>query len=235
MIPPLIVQTALDQGINLIAITDHNTSANAEAVMRAAAGTALTVLLGMELQTIEEVHLLCLFDTLDQVRTWQSQVDLRMPALENDAEHFGDQFVVDETGDFVRRETRLLLASANIGLGDAVEAVHQLGGIAIPAHIDRKAYSLIQNLGLIPEGIAFDALEISRHITPEQARLKYPQLQKFPLIQNGDVHRLDEYLGKNLFRLESPTVAEIKLALQGRDGRSFRLRSTRVERVTTGA
>lgn len=234
MIPPLIVQTALDQGINLIAITDHNASANAEAVMRAADGTALTVLPGMELQTIEEVHLLCLFDTLDQARAWQARIDLLMPALENDAEHFGDQFVVDETGDFVRRETRLLLASANIELGDAVEEVRQLGGIVIPAHVDRKAYSLIQNLGLIPEGIPFDALEISRHITPEQARRKYPQLEHFPLIQSGDVHRLDEYLGRNLFRLESPTMAEIRLALRGGDGRSLRLRSTRIDDAMTG-
>ena len=234
MIPPLIAQTALDQGINLIAITDHNASANAEAVMRAAAGAGLTVLPGMELQTVEEVHLLCLFDTLEQTRAWQEEVDRRMPALENDAEHFGDQFVVDETGDFVRRETRLLLASANIGLSDAVERVHQLGGLAIPAHVDRKAYSLIQNLGLIPEDAPFDALEISRHITPERARLNYPQLEKYALIQSGDVHRLDEYLGRNLFRLESPTVAEIRLALQGRDGRSFRLRSIRVEDAMTG-
>lgn len=228
MIPPLIAQAALERDIHLIAITDHNASANAEAVMRAAAGTPLTVLPGMELQTVEEVHLLCLFDTLDQVNAWQARVDARMPALQNDPEHFGDQFVVDETGDFVRRETRLLLASADIELGEAVEAVHALGGIAIPAHIDRKAYSLIQNLGLIPEGIAFDALEISRHITPEQARLKYPQLEQFPLIQSGDVHRLDEYLGRNLFRLASPTIAEIRLALQGREGRSLRLRSLRV-------
>ena len=228
MIPPLIVQEALDQGIHLIAITDHNASANVEAVMQAAAGTDLAVLPGMELQTVEEVHLLCLFDTLDQARAWQAYVDLRLPALENDPQHFGDQFVVDASGEFVRRDTRLLLASADIELGDAVEGVHQLGGIAIPAHVNRKAYSLIQNLGLVPEHIPFDALEISRHITPEQARMKYPQLEKFPLIQSGDVHRLDEYLGKNLLRLEAPTVGEIKRALEGRDGRSFRLRSVRI-------
>ncbi|MCS7059850.1 MAG: PHP domain-containing protein [Anaerolineae bacterium] len=229
MIPPLIVQAAHEQGINLIAITDHNASANAEAVMRAAAEVGVTVLPGMELQTVEEVHLLCLFDTLDQTRAWQSYVDNRLPALENDAEHFGDQFIVDESGDFVRRETRLLLVSAEIALGEAVTVVHELGGLAIPAHVDRKAYSLIQNLGLIPEDVPFDALEISRHLTPEQARQKYPQLKLFPLIQSGDAHRLDELLGKNLFRLQKPTIAELKLALHGQEGRSFRLRSTRTE------
>lgn len=236
MIPPLIVQEAVERGINLIAITDHNASANAGAVMQAAAAAgadggspALTVLPGIELQTIEEVHLLCLFDTLDQASAWQAVVDSKLPALDNDAEHFGDQFVVDENGDFVRRETRLLLVSAGIDLEEAVAGVHRLGGLVIPAHIDRKAYSLIQNLGLLPEGVPFDALEISRHITAQEALRRYPQAARYSLIQSGDVHRLDEYLGKNLFRLEAPTVAEIGLAFQNAAGRSLKLRSTRQE------
>jgi predicted metal-dependent phosphoesterase TrpH len=116
MIPPLIVQEALDHGINLLAVTDHNTTANVKAVQKAAAGTELTVLPGMELQTSEEVHVLCLFDTLDQMAAWQKFVDVRMPPLENNIEYFGEQFVVDETGEFIRRETQLLLTSAKISL-----------------------------------------------------------------------------------------------------------------------
>ena len=116
MIPPLIVQEAVDRGINLLAITDHNTTANVEAVQKAAAGTGLTVLPGMELQTIEEVHILCLFDSLDQMAAWQTFVDARMPPLENNIEYFGEQFVVDETGEFIRRENQLLLTSAKISL-----------------------------------------------------------------------------------------------------------------------
>jgi hypothetical protein len=116
-----------------------------------------------------------------------------MPPLENNVDYFGEQFVVDESGDFIRRETRLLLTSANLSLEEAVAEVLELGGIAIPAHVNRPAFSLIANLGFVPPKVSFTALEISRHLTPAQACEKFPQLQNFPLIQNGDVHRLDEY------------------------------------------
>jgi hypothetical protein len=224
MIPPLIVQQALSQGINLIAVTDHNSGANAAAVQKAAANTGLAVLPGMELQTREEVHLLCLFDTLTQLESWQQVVNVHLPPIENNIEYFGEQFVVDETGDFIRRETRLLLTSANLSLEAAVAQVLALGGLVIPAHVNRPAFSLIANLGFVPPDVPFDALEISRHLTPAQVCAKFPQLQNFPLVQNGDVHRLDEFLGANLCRLAAPTVAELKLALRQQQGRSLTIR-----------
>jgi PHP family Zn ribbon phosphoesterase len=221
MIPPLIVQEALAKGIKLIAITDHNASANVEAVQKAATGTELNVLPGMELQTREEVHLLCLFDTLTQLKAWQTVVDERLPPLENNIEYFGEQFVVDETGDFVRRETRLLLTSADLSLQEAAESVLELGGLVIPAHVNRKAFSLIANLGFVPPGLPVDALEISRHIDPSEAREKYPQLRDYALVQSGDVHYLKEFLGANIFTLAAPTIAELKLALHDERGRSL--------------
>jgi PHP family Zn ribbon phosphoesterase len=224
MIPPLIVEKALDKGIDLIAITDHNASANAGAVQAAAAGTPLAVLPGMELQTREEVHLLCLFDTLEQVRAWQTLVDARLPQLENNIEFFGEQFVVDETGEFIRREPRLLSTSANLSLEEAATSVVRLGGIAIPAHVDRKAFSLIANLGFVPTDAPVQALEISRHLDPAQARQKLPQVGQFPLVQGGDVHRLDEFLGANLFTLEAPTVGELAKAFLNEAGRSLVVR-----------
>lgn len=223
MIPPLIVQTALERGITLIAITDHNTTANVAAVQKAAAGAGLTVLPGMELQTKEEVHLLCLFDTPAQIRAWQARVSALLPPLQNNIEFFGEQFVVDETGNFIRREPQLLLTSANLTLAEAVTEVHRLGGLAIPAHVNRQAFSLIANLGFVPPDVPFDALEISRHLTPAQACRRYPQLKTYPLIQNGDVHYLTGFLGANLCRLAAPTIAELKLALRNEQGRSIRV------------
>jgi predicted metal-dependent phosphoesterase TrpH len=158
MIPPLIVQTAIEKGINLLAVTDHNASANVIAVQKAAQDTGLIVLPGMELQTREEVHLLCLFDMLEQLEAWQSLVNEHLPPLENDIEYFGEQFVVDETGDFVRRETRLLLTSADLSLEEAIGAVNTIGGLAIPAHIDRKANGLLEILGFVPTGVTVEAL-----------------------------------------------------------------------------
>lgn len=225
MIPPLIVQKALQEGINLIAITDHNASANAGAVQKAAMGSGVTVLPGIELQTREEVHLLCLFDTLEQVESWQAVVDARMLDVENRIEFFGEQFVVDELGKFIRRQTQLLLMATDLSLKEAVEGVSRLGGMAIPAHVNRKAFSLISNLGFVPPDISVDALEISRHLSPSEARQRFPQLGNFPLVQNGDVHRLDEFLSVNVFRLAAPTIPELKLAFLGEGGRSLVIRS----------
>jgi PHP family Zn ribbon phosphoesterase len=225
MIPPLIVQEALAREIKLLAITDHNTGANVGAVKQAAAGADLAILPGMELQTREEVHLLCLFDTMTQLKAWQVQVDAHMPLLENNIDFFGEQFVVDETGEFIRRETQLLLTSANMSLKEAVIGVMDLGGLAIPAHVNRQAFSLIANLGLVPTDVPFEALEISRHITPAEACQKFPQLKGFPLIQNGDVHRLNEFLGATFFQLAAPTIAELRLAFLNRNGRSVTIRS----------
>ena len=214
MIPPLIVQEALARGINLIAITDHNACANVAAVQQAAAEAGLVVLPGLEVQTREEVHVLCLFDTLPQALAWEADVRAALPPLENEAEHFGEQFVVDAAGDFVRRETQLLLTSTHFSIEEVCERVERLGGITIPAHVDRKAFGLIANLGLVPPGLPVAALEVSRHLHPFDAPKQYPQLRGYPLVQGGDAHRLEEMLGANVFRLEAPTVAELRLALR---------------------
>jgi PHP family Zn ribbon phosphoesterase len=227
MIPPLIVSEAIERGIDLIAITDHNASANVEAVQIAAQGSSLTVLPGMELQTQEEVHILCLFDMLEQLSELQRLVNQALPHLENNIEFFGEQFVVDHTGDFICRERQLLLTSTHLSIEAVFLEVNRLGGLAIPAHVDRKAFGLIANLGFVPPDLPVEVLEISRRLDAKQARQIYPQLAAFPLIQSGDAHRLDELLGVNAFRLEKPAISEIKLALHNQGGRSLEILSGR--------
>jgi len=219
MIPPLIVEYALDLGINLIAITDHNASANIEAVQKAARNTPLHVLPGMEIQTREEVHSLCLFDTLDQIIQLQKMVTETLPHIKNEAEHFGEQFVVDETGDFICREEQLLLVSSSLSLNDAWKVVNKLGGLFIPAHVNRKAFGLLESLGLVPTDIQIEALEISKHLNPADAVKQFPQIKGYPLIQDGDVHRLDEFNGKMTLYLETPSIDEIRMAIHSKNNR----------------
>lgn len=220
MIPPLIVEETVQQGIQLIAITDHNATANIAAVQRAAQGTGLTVLPGMELQTREEVHVLCLFDTLEQAQALQTWVDQHYPDQLNNPDFFGEQFVVDETGDFIRREDRLLLTSVNVSLTEAWQQVTDLGGLFIPAHVNRSANGLIAQLGLVPTDITIEALEISRHLRPQEASIKFPQLTGYPLIQDGDVHFLDGFLGSTHWQLEEVTTGELRQAIHAENGRS---------------
>jgi PHP family Zn ribbon phosphoesterase len=106
----------------------------------------------------------------------------------------------------------------------AWELVNQLGGLLIPAHVNRTVFGLLPVLGFVPEDIALEVLEISRQITPLQARQQYPQLEKYPLIQNGDAHQLEEILGVTTFTLHSPQISEIRLAINGLQGRSFEIK-----------
>ncbi len=215
MIPPLIVQEALEHKIDIIAITDHNASANVPAVQKAARGTSLKVLAGMEVQSREDVHILCLFEEFETLATWQAAVDKALPDTQNNAEYFGEQFVVDESGEFIRTEPRMLLTSTNFSIDEIFEQVNALGGLVIPAHVDRTSYGLFPTLGLLSPEWPILALEISRHLAPEKAAITFPSIKRIPLIQSGDVHQLDQFLGTTLFTLAEPTLAEIKMAFKG--------------------
>jgi PHP family Zn ribbon phosphoesterase len=216
MIPPLIVETALEKGIQIIAITDHNASANVGAVIDAAEGTELIVIPGVEVQTQEDVHSICLFDTLDQLYALQKIIDMNLPDLPNQADHLGAQLVVDKNGYFIAFEERLLLTSIKISLSELFYLVKDLEGVFIPAHIDRDAFGLLKTLGFIPTDISIEALEISRNISLEEARKRYPQISYYPLIHSGDAHRLNEIMGLNLFPMKFPCIGEIRNILKSR-------------------
>lgn len=225
MIPPLIVQTAVSHGLNLIAITDHNASDNVPAVIKAAEGKNLHVLPGMELQTQEDVHVLCLFDRYDQLTQLQTLVDQNLPNIKNNIDYFGEQFIVDHSGEFIARKEQLLITATRLSFERAYYAVADLGGLFIPAHVNREVFGLFYHLGFVPPDLPIEALEISRHISPDQAIKEFPQIEGYALIQSGDVHYLDDFLGVNQFHINSPTIAEIKMALRGEEGRHYSIKA----------
>lgn len=225
MIPPLIVKAAIENGINLIAITDHNASDNVAAVIKAAEHEDLTVLPGMELQTQEDVHVLCLFDTMDQLDELQTIVNINLPEINNNIDVFGEQFIVDHSGEFVARNEQLLITATRLSFEKTFQVVKDLGGLFIPAHVNRQVFGLITHLGFVPPDLAIDALEISRHITPEEARKEFPQINAYRLIQSGDVHFLDDFLGVNQFLIKKPTISELKRAFRDEADRKFSIQS----------
>jgi len=225
MIPPLIIRQARELGLGLIAITDHNSAENAEAVQLAAKGSGIAVLAGMEVQTREEAHVLCLFDTAEQALAWQETVYASLPPLKNREEVLGAQFVVDETGDYRHTNERLLLTSSALSVEEVVAGVNALGGLCVAAHVDRQAYSLLANLGFIPAGLALAALEISRLTPPEEATARCQQLCGWPLITSGDAHRLSEMCANMLVTCGEPSIRELQLAFRREGGRKVKLLS----------
>jgi PHP family Zn ribbon phosphoesterase len=221
MLPEFIVERAQELGLGLIAITDHNSAENAAAALTAAEGTGITVFPGMEVQTREEVHLLCLFDTLEQVASWQEEVYDHLPPMKNEEDVFGTQVVLNADGDIVGRNDRLLLTSASFSVEEVVQRVCDLNGLCIPAHIDRPAYSVIANLGFIPPDLGIMGTEISPLVSPKEARARFPQLERYSLVAGGDAHRLREMVRRTTLRLAEATVAELSLALAGEGDRGI--------------
>jgi len=223
MIPPLIVRRARELGLGLIGIADHHSVENAAAVAQAATSCGIRVLPGMEVQTREEVHVLCLFEEMRQALDWQALVWEHLPPMNNREEFFGAQFVVDWRGEHLRTNERLLQTSVDLAFEQVLKGVEEHGGLALPAHVDRPRSSLFANLGMIPWGCRLLGAEISRHITPDEARRRFPQLQDIGLVQSGDAHRLEEMIGSTRLCLEAPTLAELRLALLGLGGRGIQL------------
>ena len=219
MIPPLIVRRAQELGLELIAVTDHNAALNVAAMIEAAAGTGLTVLPGMEVQSREEVHLTTLFDTVYQVLAWQDRIWAALPDRENDEAFFGAQFVVDATGEYRCTEKRMLSMSVTLSVEEVVSGVRALGGIVLPAHVDRPTTSLISNLGFVPPGLAVAGLELSRRADPAEVMQRLPQIAGYGHLVSGDAHRLEEITARTMLKVAAPTVDEIALALAGQAGR----------------
>ncbi len=219
MLPEFIVERAIELGLDLIAVTDHNSAENCEAVLNAAAGTGIVVWPGMEVQSREEVHLLCLFDRLEQAWAWQEQVYAALPPLKNKASVFGVQVVLSPDGEPMGYNDRLLVTSVALSVEQVVRRVQALGGVCLPAHVDRPAYSIIANLGFIPPGLGIRAVEISPLVGPKEARERIPGLEGYSLIANGDAHRLKEMVRRTTLKMATRTVGELNLALAGEGDR----------------
>lgn len=223
MIPPLIVRRARQLGVGLLAVTDHHSVENAAAVQEAARAAGIAVLAGMEVQTREEVHVLCYFDDLEQAETWQEMIWRRLPGMANRPEFFGEQYVVDATGAYVRTNGRLLQTSTDLSFEEIFSLADQWGVLAVPAHVDRPRYSLFANLGVLPEGVKLVGVEISRNVHPEEALNRFPSLRGLGMVQSGDAHRLEEMTNASLLKLAGPTAQEVRKALLNQDGRSVKI------------
>lgn len=221
MTPRNIIRHAVMAGVDIVAITDHNAGDNVAAALRAAAGTGVTVLPGMEVQTREEVHLLTLFEKMRNFVHWCEFINRHRSPLKNDERKFGAQFVVDEADELVRVEDSMLLASTDLSVQEVTEQAVALGGLAIAAHVDRPAFSLISQLGFIPPDVSLNAVEVSRRLDWQTARQKIPAIGKLPFIMSSDAHTIEDFVSgpKTMFLVESPTLAEMQQALEASNGR----------------
>jgi PHP family Zn ribbon phosphoesterase len=217
MSPRGILTSAKKKDIDILGICDHNSTENSPAMMKAAESMDIGIFPGMEVTSQEEVHVLALFDAIENALELQEYVYQNLPG-ENDEDAFGMQVIVNEKEEVLGFSEKLLIGATTIPLDDVIRSIHSLDGIAIASHIDREAFSIIGQLGFIPEDLELDALEISPRVTFEEAKNAYPY--NYPITCSSDAHYPDD-IGKTFttFLLEEKTVAEIKKALTNEDGR----------------
>jgi len=161
MTPNNIVGMAVLNGLDVIAVTDHNTFGNVESVMKVAAKHNIIVLPGAEIDTAEEVHVLCLFCDLDSALAFENCLSSYYSGFPNRKDIFGDQLLFDENDNLVGEIDRMLLSATSISFDNLFALVSEFGGAFIPAHIDRSSYSVLSNLGFLPEYLNIPAVEVS--------------------------------------------------------------------------
>jgi len=220
MSPLRIVEKAASCGLNIIAICDHNSMENAEVTQRLAKEKGINAILGIEITSSEEVHILGLFrDVHDAIEMQEIIYENLLPG-ENDEEAFGMQVVVNENDEVLDFNKRLLIGATRLSVNKIVESIHSFEGLAIAAHIDREGFGIIGQLGFIPPDLKLDALEISRNISIEEAIKRFKEYSHIPWITSSDAHKLDD-IGRvsTGFFMHHSTFDELCLTLKGIEGR----------------
>lgn len=214
MSPINIIAKAKEVGLHVISITDHNMVENCLYANEIGKKLGITVLFGMELQTLEEIHLLAFFDTYNLALAFQEKIYSLLPDIQNDADYFGDQVVVNEDNEIVRFEDRLLLNSAQISITDAAAWIKNHGGLCIPSHVDSPTFSIISQLGYMPEDLPCDALEVRNNENVAEL-LPFIMRKDIPFVSFSDAHYLVD-IGKRRINLEleEPNCSEISGALK---------------------
>lgn len=220
MYPRRIVERAREAGLDLIAVSDHNAADNVPAVWKAAGDGGPAVLAGLEISSEEEVHVLGLFETAAAAQAFEAVLRRHLVRAPAGSRAVEDQVIVDENDLVTGFSPYLLMGAASLPLRDIVGLIHEHGGAAVASHIDRGAFSVISQLGFIPADVAFDALEISPHIAPAEARAALAFDSHLPVVSFSDAHRPEE-IGTRVteFLLAGPTLEEVRMAFEGRDGR----------------
>lgn len=200
MTPCNIVGMAKLIGLDVIAVTDHNSAGNCAAVVEAGKRAGLVVLPGIELETSEEVHVLMLFDEVSSAEACSAEIASRRLKIANDEEIYGRQLYLDSKDEVSGVESELLITATSIGVYEASELAKAYGGIALPAHIDRPSHGIIQMLGDIDEHMRFTAVEISR-FAPDEFVESWKQ-RGYAVLRNSDAHYLHELNEKTVNFLE---------------------------------
>ncbi|MBN2613730.1 MAG: PHP domain-containing protein [Bacteroidales bacterium] len=220
MAPVKIIEKAVAEKIDILAITDHNSTLHCKLMCKLGKEAGIKVLPGVEITTKEEVHCLAFFETVETANIFQQIIEKHKPDIPNRKEIFGYQPVVDRDENILYEVDWLLISALSLNLGEAAEIVSMMNGIFVPAHIDRPSNSLLANLGFIPDNLKIDAVEISKSIDFNALLMKTPEIARYTVIRGSDAHCIEDIgSGFTMLYIENDDFDEIKMAFAAEAGR----------------
>lgn len=199
MTPWNLVNMAKLLGLDIIALTDHNSCGNCRSAMKVGESIGITVVPGMELCTAEEVHCICLFDDIEKAEGFGEYVKTTMPPVKNRKEIFGNQLLMDGADGVFGQEEILLTTASSISIDSLPGLVREYGGVCLPAHIDRESYSILSSLGDFPPELEVNAFELTPKADEKYYFENYGYLTGKKLLRSSDAHYLENMREKEFY------------------------------------
>lgn len=209
MLPTVIVKKAVDRGIDILALTDHNNARNTPSFAKACTVSGITGIYGLEVTSKEEVHVLTLFATVQEALAFSSFIESLLPPIQNDPLWLGNQWLVGTTENDLTQFDTCLAAPSDISFDLLVKTAIERGALVIPAHIDREFAGVFANLGFLPD---FPYAAVESIMVPPVVPTR-----EYAVIQGSDAH-LVEHIGRRSCFIEAdePSFCALKEALEAK-------------------
>lgn len=213
MTPNNIAGMAALNGLNIVALTDHNSCKNCPAFFDACKKQGIIAIAGMELSSAEDIHFVCLFPELEQAMAFDKEIERHLPAIKNRVDIFGNQLVLDGYDEQIATEDKLLITATDLWASDAIALARSFGAHVRPAHIDRTSNGIISILGDIPKEYGFNFVEFNDKENIKSLFRDYSSLEGCSTIVSSDAHHLwDINEAENFFEIndEPYSSAEVR-------------------------
>jgi hypothetical protein len=194
MTPGNIVGMSLLNGLQIVALTDHNSTKNCPAFFKIAKAHGIIPIAGVELTTAEDVHVVCLFRTLEEAMDFGEFIEAKRIRIKNNPDVFGRQLVTDENDEVCGEEENLLINAVDISIGEAFSEVLKRKGVCYPAHIDRSSNGIISMLGDFPPEPGFTSYELNDTNSLDECLVRFPIISERGLVHvvSSDAHYLTD-------------------------------------------
>ncbi|MBI9014870.1 MAG: PHP domain-containing protein [Clostridiales bacterium] len=190
MSPNNIVNMSIIKGLDVIAITDHNGIANARVMVEVGKNSGLIVIPGIEIQTIEDVHIVALFKRIEQLEQFYDEIKEQRLLIKNKPERFGEQMIFNHEDEVIGYEDNYLITPFNITIDKMIEFAKLYEGIVFPAHINRNSFSIIKSLGFIDESLDIKNIEWYGKRPEDADSYDNRMFKKYRELVNSDAHEL---------------------------------------------